>query len=223
MADRHGQPGQLWQRLAREAQGPDYATAYAARFDELAAEGGDVHGEVAFLRPLLGEGGRVLDAGCGTGRVAQRLAEEGFEVTGVDADPAMLAVARERAPHVRWVESDLADLDLGETFDVVVLAGNVVPFVEGSLDEVCARMAAHLDHRGLLVCGYGLDADHLPDGVPEVPFATFDAACRAAGLGLVGHHAGWEGQAYDGGGYSLSVHVRLDPEDADDAGDGHGA
>lgn len=205
--------GTLWQRSATGSHGPGYAAAYAARFDELAASGTDVHGEVTFLRPLLADGARVLDAGCGTGRVAQRLAEEGYAVTGVDADPAMVEVAREREPGITWAVSDLAELDLGVTFDLVVMAGNVVPFVEADLGAVCARLAAHLEPRGLLVCGYGLDAEHLPDGALEVPFATYDAACEAAGLHLVGHHAGWEGQGYDGGGYSLSVHVRPDPED----------
>ena len=65
----------------------------------------------------------------------------------------------------------------------------------------------------MLVCGYGLDREHLPEGALEVPFATYDAACRAAGLALVGHHAGWDGQGYDGGGYSLSVHARSEQHD----------
>ena len=79
-------PESLWQRTLRERHGADYAHTYADHFDELAATGADVHGEVTFLRPLLAAGARVLDAGCGTGRVAQRLAEEGYAVTGVDAD-----------------------------------------------------------------------------------------------------------------------------------------
>ncbi len=150
-------PDSLWQRTLRERHGADYAHTYADHFDELAATGADVHGEVTFLRPLLAAGARVLDAGCGTGRVAQRLAEEGYVVTGVDADAAMIEVARERAPGVDWRVADLADLDLGGTFDLVVMAGNVVPFVEADLKAVCARLAAHLEPRGLLVCGYGLD------------------------------------------------------------------
>lgn len=207
-------PDSLWKRTLLDKHGADYAHTYAAHFDELAATGADVHGEVTFVRPLLGADARVLDAGCGTGRVAQRLAEEGYAVTGVDADPAMIEVARERAPEVDWRVSDLADLDLGVTFDLVVMAGNVVPFVEADLVAVCTRLAAHLEPRGMLVCGYGLDREHLPEGALEVPFATYDAACSAAGLALVGHHAGWEGQGYDGGGYSLSVHVRAEQHDA---------
>ena len=103
------------------------------------------------------------------------------------------------------------------------MAGNVVPFVEADLEAVCTRLAAHLEPRGMLVCGYGLDREHLPEGALEVPFATYDAACTAAGLALVGHHAGWEGQGYDGGGYSLSVHVRAEQHEGRSGGsDGAG-
>jgi hypothetical protein len=63
------------------------------------------------------------------------------------------------------------------------------------------------------VCGYGLDRRHLPPGAREVPFADYDAACAAAGLRLVSHHAGWDGEPYDGGGYSLSVHAASDAID----------
>ena len=44
----------------------------------------------------IAPGARVLDAGCGTGRVGIELARRGFEVTGTDIDPAMLAAARRR-------------------------------------------------------------------------------------------------------------------------------
>lgn len=201
----------LWQRTSADALGEDYAHRYAERFDALAASGTDVHGEVTFLRGLLPPGGHVLDAGCGTGRIAERLHQDGYAVVGVDADPAMIEVARERAPTVAWEVTDLAALDLGMRFDVVVMAGNVIPFVEGSLTDLCARLVAHVVPDGRIVCGYGLDRRHLPGGAPEVPFADYDAACTAAGLRLVSHHAGWDGAAYDGGGYSLSVHALSGP------------
>jgi SAM-dependent methyltransferase len=201
----------LWQRTSVENLGEDYARRYAERFDALAASGSDIHGEVGFLHGLLRPGARVLDAGCGTGRIATRLHEEGYVVTGVDADPAMVDVARERSPQVRWHVADLAELALDEQFDVVVLAGNVIPFVEAPLRDLCARLAAHLGPAGRLVCGYGLDRRHLPPGAREVAFVDYDAACAAAGLRLVSQHAGWDGAAYDGGGYSLSVHARGEP------------
>ena len=116
-----------WSDATGGGAGPDYA----ARFDALAAAGEDVHGEAALCAALVPVGSRVLDAGCGTGRVAIRLAELGYDVTGTDVDPSMLAVARERAPDLRWVEADLSSLDLlaggDPAYDLVVLAGNVVP------------------------------------------------------------------------------------------------
>ena len=59
---------------------------YAARFDALAATGADVHGEAALCAALVPVGSRILDAGCGTGRVAIRLAELGYDCTGTDLD-----------------------------------------------------------------------------------------------------------------------------------------
>lgn len=60
---------------------------------------------------------RIIDIGCGTGEHASQLARRGFEMTGVDADDAMLARARESHPEVRFVAGDAQVLDLGETFD----------------------------------------------------------------------------------------------------------
>ena len=75
----------------------------------------------------------VLDAGCGTGRVAIELAARSIDVVGVDLDDDMLAEARRKAPGLTWIHGDLHDdsLDvLGDRqFDVVVMAGNVMIFV----------------------------------------------------------------------------------------------
>src|SRR6202162_4237663 len=100
--------------------------AYQARFDELAAKGLDVHGEATLVLSLRPKS--VLDAGCGTGRVAIELARHGVDVVGVDVDGSMIAEARRRAPHLQWAQADLATLDLGRLFDLVVLAGNVPLF-----------------------------------------------------------------------------------------------
>ena len=132
-----------------DATGGGGGQDYAARFDALAASGADVHGEAALCAALVPVGSRVLDAGCGTGRVAIRLAELGYDCTGTDLDPSMLAVARERAPQLRWVEADLSTLDLlaggDPAYDLVVLAGNVVPLAApGTEPAVVERVAAHL-------------------------------------------------------------------------------
>jgi SAM-dependent methyltransferase len=201
------EPGERWRSVARSNSGDDYPRRFAERFAQLAEAGTDVHGEATFVAALLASGGRVLDAGCGTGRVAARLADLGFDVTGVDVDEAMVDVAREARPELCWVVSDLGALDLGERFDAVVLAGNVVPFIEPSaLPGVAERLAEHLVPGGPLVSGFGLDRAHLPTGTPVVPLEAWDAALGDAGLALDARYGGWDREPYAGGGYAVSVH-----------------
>jgi SAM-dependent methyltransferase len=61
-------------------------------------------------------GGRVLDVGAGTGRVALELARAGHDVTALDHDPELLTALRERAGDlpVETVVADAADFDAGE-------------------------------------------------------------------------------------------------------------
>jgi SAM-dependent methyltransferase len=188
---------------------------FAARFDALAASGVDIHGEATFCERLVPPPARVLDAGCGTGRVAIRLAERGYDCVGVDMDASMLAVARERAPQIPWLLGDLAALGkrgegldlLGDGFDLVVAAGNVIALCgRGTEPRVVERLAAHLRADGHLVVGFGLDHEHLPLDEAPVDLASYDEWCAAAGLRLVSRFATWDGQTYDGGGYAVTVH-----------------
>ena len=118
---------------------------YDRRFDDLAASGMDMHGEAALVASY--QPASVLDAGCGTGRVAIELSRRGHTVVGVDLDDAMLRAARVKAPELTWVQGDLTNpgLDFGRTFDVVVMAGNVLIFVPpGSEGQVIANAARWL-------------------------------------------------------------------------------
>jgi len=186
---------------------------YAARFAALAATGADVHGEANLCSALVRPGARILDAGCGTGRVAVRLQQLGFDCVGVDVDPDMLEVAR-RTAGVTWLEADLSDLDLlalglPDPFDLIVAAGNVVPLMPPiRVPSILARLAAHLRPDGLLVAGFGLDPVHLPPGAAVLSLGDYDRWCSGAGLSLRERHATWERAPYVGGGYAVSVHRR---------------
>src|SRR6478609_7951352 len=105
--------------------------AYDARWEQIAESGGNPHGEADFVDDVLAgmRPASVLDAGCGTGRAAIELARRDLDGIGVDLDEDLLARARAKAPALTWVHGDLSGLDLGRTFDVVALAGNVVPYV----------------------------------------------------------------------------------------------
>ncbi|MEV2245496.1 class I SAM-dependent methyltransferase [Streptomyces sp. NPDC049970] len=196
-----------------ELTGGQAGEEYARRFARLAESGHDIHGEAAFCAALLNEASRVLDAGCGTGRIAIRLAELGHRCTGVDVDSSMLAVARRTAPGQEWILGDLAGLDtlgLDPGFDLVLAAGNVIPLLaSGTESTVVRQLAATLRPGGLLVTGMGLDAAHLP--LPEAPLTLtdFDTWCDQAGLTLSRRYATWSGEPYQHGcGYAVSVHAR---------------
>lgn len=203
-----GQPDR-WAELTGGQGGEEYAR----RFARLAAAGQDVHGEAAFCAALLEPAARVLDAGCGTGRIAIRLAELGHHCTGVDVDASMLAVARREAPAQEWLLGDLARLDtlgLEPDFDLVLAAGNVIPLLSPGTEPVVVRhLAAALRPGGLLVTGMGLDAAHLPLPEATVTLTDFDDWCAEAGLTLRQRYATWSGDPYqEGCGYAVSVHSR---------------
>ncbi|GAB2758605.1 class I SAM-dependent methyltransferase [Nocardioides pakistanensis] len=187
---------------------------YAARLAERARSGADMHGEASFVAALLAPGGRVLDAGCGTGRVGVRLDELGYHVVGADVDESMLAVARRTAPQVPWHRADLAsltaaDLDGDDDFDLAVMAGNVVPLLApGTVGRAVPALVALLRPGGLVVAGFGLDPAHLPPGCPVTPLAEYDDACSTAGLSLRARYSTWDGDPFDdSSGYAVSVHV----------------
>ncbi|CAN5543532.1 class I SAM-dependent methyltransferase [soil metagenome] len=171
---------------------------YQKRFDDLATTGVEVHGEADFVMSLAP--GSVLDAGCGTGRVARELARRGVDVVGVDADPSMIAAARARSPELAWVVADLGALALDRRFELVVMAGNVPLFTPaGTQAAIVAGCARHVAAEGSLLSGFQLGRGY------EV--ADYDEHCRAAGLGLVSRWSTWDGDPFSGGGdYAVSLH-----------------
>ena len=180
---------------------------YDARFTALEQSGQDAHGEAHFVAALGVSS--VLDAGCGTGRVAIELACRGIDVIGVDLDPTMLAVARRKAPHLAWCEGDLATIELARPeipgqrylFDAIVLAGNVMIFLApGSEATVVANLARHLVPGGALVVGFQLH----PGGFTLAHYDTYTAQ---TGLALTERWATWDRQPWSPeSDYAVSVH-----------------
>jgi SAM-dependent methyltransferase len=109
---------------------------------------------VAFYAALAREtGGPVLELACGTGRVAIPIARLGFEVTGLDLVPNMLARARLKSVGlpVRWVEADARSFDLGERFGLIFLTGNAFQafLMRADQESMLACVRAHLEDGGL--------------------------------------------------------------------------
>jgi SAM-dependent methyltransferase len=172
------------------AADPEHSHRYAARWRRLAAEGHDLDGEARMLDAMVGRGSRILDAGCGTGRVGGRLAALGHTVVGVDVDPALIDYASTDFPDATWLVTDLALLDLpaegvAEPFDLIFAAGNVVGFLAPSTRvPALENLRDHLAEDGRLVLAYGAGRGY--------PFKDFFADLTTAGLTLDVALSTWE-------------------------------
>lgn len=181
---------------------------YDRRWDHQAAAGADVHGEADLVASLVGPPASVLDAGCGTGRVAIELARRGYGAAGVDLDDQLLAYARRRAPELGWWCADLATMDLGRRFDVIVQAGNVINFCRPEhRAAIVATAARHLAPGGRLVAGFSIEAETGPDGGRTDNASIYELAATSAGLQREARWSTWgRGRPEPADDYAVFVH-----------------
>ncbi|MCS7042485.1 MAG: methyltransferase domain-containing protein [Bryobacteraceae bacterium] len=149
------------------------------------------------LDPQPGE--RILDAGCGIGLAAQRIASRGAFVTGVDSEAALLEQARAAVPQAVFVCADLLSYQPAEPFDAI-LARGVLDWLR-PLPAAAAHLAAWLKPGGRLAADIGgasqalrllaLTAEALGEsGAPEPASpAQWEEALAAAGLRIVSRNA----------------------------------
>ena len=174
---------------------PGHSAWYIERFRTMAAEGQDLDGEARFVDAMVPRGARILDAGCGPGRVGGRLAALGHQVVGVDIDPELIAAATGDHPGAMWLARDLAVFDLAsdgiaERFDVIVSAGNVMTFLDPATRcDVLHRLLAHLAPEGRLVVGFGADRGY--------DFDDFFADAASAGLCAEFMFSSWDLRPFD--------------------------
>ncbi len=177
-----------WERMVEE--NPGHSEWYIQRFRDLAASGEDIVGEARLVDAMVPRGSRILDAGCGPGRIGGYLSKVGHEVVGVDVDPTLIEAAAHDYPGPTWLVGNLADLDLydegiEERFDIIVCAGNVMTFLAPSTRrEVLRRFSAHLRGPGRVLIGFGAGRgydfqDFLRDAAaaglePDYLLATWD-------------------------------------------------
>lgn len=160
---------------------PQHSFRYIERFRSMERDGADLAGEARLIDAMVPRGARILDAGCGPGRLGGYLARVGHSVVGVDVDPVLIEAAEHDHPGPRWLVGDLAQLDLpargiAEPFDVVVSAGNVMTFLAPSTRvQVLSRLKAHLDPNGRAVIGFGAGRDYeFTDFLADTAKAAFE-------------------------------------------------
>jgi SAM-dependent methyltransferase len=174
--------------------------AYADRFARHHAEGADLSGEARFVDALAPRDAAVLDAGCGTGRVAAALVAAGHRAVGVDKDAGLVAIARDRYPGVPYLVRDLLQLDANAleavgaptTFDVVAIPGNVMVYLApGTERAVLSGLAALTRPGGRIVAGFATGR--------EYRVADLDGDAVALGLILELRFATWQLDPFDDG------------------------
>lgn len=192
MTDPQVEPSK-WTEIVRED--PTHSHRYIERFRTMEAEGRDLAGEARFVDALAPRAARVLDAGCGPGRVGAFLHALGHTVVGVDVDPVLIVAANADHPGPTWIVGDLAELSLApdvarDGFDVIISAGNVVTFLAPSTRRaVLTNLRRSLRPEGRVVIGFGAGRDY--------HFDDFFEDVNAVGLTVDVRLSSWDGRSYD--------------------------
>jgi SAM-dependent methyltransferase len=130
----------------------------------------DYPGEADFIKRVVAHhqksvGQELLDVACGTGGHALFLQDD-FQILGVDINPEMLDLAREKLPRVNFIQSDMKKLDLGLKFDVIICLFSAINY-HISLEELrrtFQRFYQHLHVGGILLFDLGFCLENWEEG-----------------------------------------------------------
>jgi SAM-dependent methyltransferase len=100
--------------------------------------------EMVSLQMMLPPGAHLLEIGCGSGRDASELVNLGFDYTGVDISPAMLALARQRLPYADFRQANVCDMVLPDVYDGFWAACSLVHTPRSRIDQALGGIRAHL-------------------------------------------------------------------------------
>lgn len=184
------------------AADPAHSRRYANRWRGFVREGRDIDGEARLADALLPRHARVLDAGCGQGRVGAYLARAGHSVVGVDVDSYLIEEAKrlysgDDYESATWLVGDLAELPevlavhaagvaSVEPFDLIICPGNVLAFIaaedRAKVLKSFAQVLAPDGGRAVVGFGSGRGWD----------FSDFVEAAEEAGLKVTQKYSTWD-------------------------------
>lgn len=150
----------------------------AEYYDLLYGGNKDYEAEAGRLAAILGASPgtvrRVLDVGCGTGRHAAALARAGFEVDGLDSEPAFVRLAGQRHPAGRFAVGDMSAFEVSEPYDAALCLFGSIGYAldEARLRTTIGCLAGAVRHGGLVVIEPWFEPGRLEDGHVTVASAT---------------------------------------------------
>jgi SAM-dependent methyltransferase len=138
--------------------GKEYSDSYDSLYEEK-----DYDGECTLIEQIIRDYSNIpvhsiLDLGCGTGNHSLRLAERGYEVTGVDRSEKMLDIARAKADkkivHCDFYQSDIREFDDHKKYDAVIMMFAVLGYQLENDDVITAlkTVSKHLKPGGVFIC-----------------------------------------------------------------------
>ncbi len=139
-------------------------------YDLLYAAQKDYAAEARALAQLIREENphvrSLLDVGCGTGAHARCLLDLGFEVDGLDVEPAFVEIARRKCPEGGFHMDDMRTFDIGRRYDAVLCLFSAIGYVR-DLQELAAaltRMAEHTNPGGVVIVDPWFEPGELTHG-----------------------------------------------------------
>lgn len=141
-----------------------------ARYYDLIYQWMDYHGESEFIKKVVeqyksSEGMDLLDVACGTGSHAHYL-QNSFNILGLDINPEMLEIAREKLPEMEFVEGDMKKMNLQQEFDTIICLFSAINY-HTSLDELERTFKGfhnHLKPGGVLIFDLGFCTENWNEG-----------------------------------------------------------
>ncbi|MBR1486412.1 MAG: methyltransferase domain-containing protein [Synergistaceae bacterium] len=101
------------------------------------------------------QGSLVIDLGCGSGALTQKIFERGYSVIGVDGSAEMLKLAGENYPNLEFIEDDARFFKLKNKADVIFSNAVFHWIDENEQDKLLKNIRANLKDNGSLICEFG--------------------------------------------------------------------
>jgi len=141
-----------------------------ARYYDLIYQWMDYPGEAEFIKQMVelnqqSPGNNLLDVACGTGNHAQYLTDS-FNVVGLDINPEMMNIAREKVPEMELIQGNMKEMDLDRDFDTIICLFSSINYHTNllELEETFKRFYHHLKPGGVLIFDLGFCTENWEEG-----------------------------------------------------------